>query len=156
MKGIGKFVAFAAALLLSMSLSTQALAGSAALTLVRTSALTNVPDAAGTWQYEGGQVKKGTVVVGYYAIQRRVVNGGTTPYNTAMTKVNLYLGSYAYNIVLEGAHNFGNGYFYGSTSATQNKYAFLRGGDATIVPTTTIGTSTAYLYWNGSNQLLLP
>jgi len=156
MKSIGKLVAFAAALLLSMSLSTQAQAGSAALTLVRTSALTNVPDAAGTWQYEGGQVKKGTVVVGYYAIQRRVVNGGTTPYNTAMTKVNLYLGSYAYNVVLEGAHNFGNGYFYGSTSATQNKYAFLRGGDATIVPSTTIGTSTAYLYWNGSNQLLLP
>jgi hypothetical protein len=153
---ISKFVVVAAALLLSASVATQAMAGyNNMLSLVR-STLTNVDDAAGRWQYEGGIVRKATTTVGYYAIQRRVVTGGTTAYNTAMTKVNLYLGSYAYNIVLEGAHNYSNGYFYGSTSAAQNRYAFLRGGDASIIPTATAGTSTVYLYWNGANQLTLP
>jgi hypothetical protein len=155
MRSIGKLVVVAAAFLLTVSASTQAMAGSAALTLVR-STLYNVADAAGTWQYEGGVVKKSTTNVGYYAIQRRVVNGGTTAYNTAMTKVNLYLGSPYYNVVLEGSHYYSNGYFYGSTSATQSKYAFLRGGDANIYPTATAGTSTVYLYWNGSSQLTLP
>jgi hypothetical protein len=155
MKNSGKIGIIMTTLLLSALFCAQAMAGSASLTLVR-STLTNVADAAGTWQYEGGVVKKSATTVGYYAIQRRVVNGGTTPYNTAMTKVNLYLGNFAYNIVLEGAHSFSSGYFYGSTSAAQNKYAFLRGGDATIASTATVGTSTVYLYWNGSNQLVLP
>lgn len=155
MKTIGKIGITMTTLLLSALFCAQAMAGSAALTLVR-STLTNVSDAAGTWQFEGGLVQKSAATIGRYAIQRRTVTNGTTPYNTAMTKVNLYLGSYAYNIVLEGAHNFSNGYFYGSTCAAYNRYAFLRGGDASIVPTATTGTSTVYLYWNGSSQLTLP
>lgn len=150
-----KFVVLALALIAPVVWSTQAMAGSVVLTLVQTS-LGNVDDAMGRWQHEGGIVKKGTTTVGYYQIARRVTTGGTTAYNTAQTTVALYLGAYYNNITLQGAHYFTNGYFYGSTSGTATRYAFLRGGDATMVPTSTSGTRYLYLYWNGASQLTVP
>ena len=66
-------------------------AGSAALVLNRTT-LTNVSDAAGLWQHEGGNVFKSGVKIGQYALQRRVTTGGTTaPLNTAATTITLFL-----------------------------------------------------------------
>jgi hypothetical protein len=144
------------ALIVPLLWTSQVIAGNLALTLVRTGSLVNVSDAAGLWQYEGGVVKKATTSIGYYAISRRVVSNGTSSYNTAMTTVELFLGSPYNTVVMQGSHSFSNGYFYGSTSATHNRYAFLRGGDASIIPTATAGTSTLNLNWNGANQLTLP
>ena len=93
-------------------------AGSVALTLTRTS-LTNVADAAGLWQHQGGDIMKGAVKVGQYALHRRVTTGGTTaPLNTAMTTLTLFFGAQAgtapQNVTLEGAHDFSAGNFRGS------------------------------------------
>lgn len=150
-----KFVVLALALIAPVVWSTQAMAGSVSLTLVSTN-LNNVDDSMGRWQHEGGIVKKGATNVGYYQIARRVTTGGSTTYNTAQTTVALYLGASYNNITLQGAHYFGNGYFYGSTSATSTRYAFLRGGDAAIAYNATAGTKTVYLYWNGASQLTVP
>lgn len=151
-----KMAVVALALIAPVLWASQVVAGSTTLTLVRSGALVNVDDAAGRWQYEGGVVKKASTGIGYYAITRRVVFNGTSTYNTAMTTVELFLNGPYHNIVMQGSHSFSNGYFYGSTSATHNRYAFLRGGDASLIPTATSGTSTLYLYWNGSSQLTLP
>ena len=52
--------------------------------------LTNVDDAAGRWQHEGGTAKRGTTVVANYATTRRVTNGGTNSQNTAMLTTTLF------------------------------------------------------------------
>jgi hypothetical protein len=134
-------------------------AGSVVLTLTRVT-LTNVTDAAGTWQYEGGNVFKGATKIGQYAIHRRVTTGGTTsPLNTAMTTIQLFLatasGTAPQNVVLQGAHDFGVGSFRGSVSAASNKYTWIQGGDATYtVPAA--GTESLTITWNGAAQLTLP
>jgi hypothetical protein len=142
-------------------------AGGVTLQLVRTSALTNVDDAAGRWQHEGGNINKVsglvTTSVGQYAIHRRVTNGGasggTTAQNTAMTTITLFFtntGLPPQNVTLEGAHHFTNGRFAGSVSAASNRYSWIQGADATYAPTTTTGTSNLSIIWAGSNQLTLP
>ena len=53
------------------------------LELTLTSTLTNVDDAEGRWQYDGGEVRLGGNLLGYYARKKRVSFGGTSPLNTA-------------------------------------------------------------------------
>jgi hypothetical protein len=147
-----------AALVVSLLWSTQVFAGAVSLTLVRAS-LTNVDDAAGRWQHEGGTITKGAVAVGQYAIHRRITTGGTVPQNTAMETITLFFlqtGVPAQNVTLQGAHAFANGRFAGSVSAASNRYSWIIGGDATIAPTRAIGTSTLGIFWTGANQLTLP
>jgi hypothetical protein len=134
-------------------------AGSVVLTLTRVT-LNNVPDAAGLWQHEGGNIFKGAVKVGQYSLHRRVTTGGTTaPLNTAMTTITLFFataaGSAPQNITLQGAHDFGPGNFRGSVSAASNKYTWIEGGDATYT-TPAAGTETLSISWNGAAQLTLP
>jgi hypothetical protein len=134
-------------------------AGSVGLTLTRTT-LTNVPDAAGLWQHEGGNVFKGGVKIGQYALHRRVTSGGTTaPLNTAMTTITLFLataaGTAPQNITLEGAHDFSVGNFRGSVSAASNRFTWIQGGDATYASLGGGGLSLV-ISWNGSAQLTLP
>jgi len=143
--------------------SAQAFAGAVALTLVRTVSLVNVPDGAGLWQHEAGTIQKGLATVGQYALHRRVTNGGasggTTTQNTAMVTVTLFFsntGVPPQNVTLEGAHAFSSGRFAGSVSAASNRYSWVHDGDATIIPTATIGTSTLTISWTGANQLTLP
>ena len=73
----------ALALVAVIGWSAPASAGSASVSLVRSS-LNNVDDAAGRWQHEGGDIVKNGAVVGQYAIHRRVTFGGTDTLNTAM------------------------------------------------------------------------
>lgn len=158
MRGTARGLCVVMVAVLLALLSTEALAGSLALTLVRTN-LNNVDDAVGRYQYEGGKIMKGTTQVGNYAITRRVTTGGTTPFNAAATDVTLFFsgtGTPPQNVTLSGAHSFSNGYFYGSVAAASNRYTWLQGADARYQPTTTTGTSALYLYWTGSNQLTLP
>lgn len=134
-------------------------AGSAVLTLTRTS-LTNVPDAAGLWQHQGGDIFKGGVKVGQYALHRRVTTGGTTaPLNTAMTTLTLFFatasGSAPQNITLQGAHDFGPGNFRGSVSGASNRFSWIQGGDATYASLAG-GNLSLVISWNGASQLALP
>jgi len=143
----------------SALVATQAWAGGVSLSLVRSS-LNNVDDAAGRWQHEGGKVLKGATTIGTYVITRRVTMGGTDPYNAAFTTVHLMLpvgtALPPQNLTLQGTHNFSNGYFYGGVSAASNRYTFTCNGQAVIIPTATLGTSTLTVYWNGDSQLTLP
>lgn len=134
-------------------------AGSAVLTLTRT-ALTNVPDAAGLWQHQAGDIFKGGVKVGQYALHRRVTTGGTTaPLNTAMTTLTLFFataaGSAPQNITLQGAHDFGPGNFRGSVSGASNRFSWIQGGDATYASLAG-GSLSLAISWNGASQLTLP
>jgi hypothetical protein len=134
-------------------------AGGVALTLQRAT-LTNVDDAAGRWQHEGGSILKGVTTVGEYSIHRRVTTGGTTTQNTAMQTITLFFTTASplppNNVTLQGAHNFNSGRFAGSVSGASNRYNWIQGADAIVVPTATIGTSTLSVTWGGSSQLTLP
>jgi hypothetical protein len=128
-----------------------AYAGSVSLTLNRLT-LTNVTDAAGLWQYEGGKVFKGTTQIGNYAINRRVTSGGTDAQNTAALTVTIFfLGATPPDsITLQGTHAFSSGGVAGSVSAASSKYDWIR--SATFAGDTT----TLTIDWLGSNSLTLP
>ncbi len=142
-----------------MACAPMAMAGAVNLTLARTS-LTNVSDAAGLWQHEGGNIVKAGVKVGQYALHRRVTTGGTgLPLNTAMTTITLFLstaaGSAPQNVTLQGAHDFTAGNFRGSVSAASNRYSWIQGGDATYSSLGGGGLGLV-INWNGASQLTLP
>jgi hypothetical protein len=142
------------------ALAPLANAGSINLRLVRTSALVNVDDAAGRWQHEGGNVLKGTVKIGQYALHRRVTTGGTSaPLNTAMTTLTLFLatasGTAPQNITLQGAHDFTAGGFRGSVSGASDRFTWVQGSYATYTAPAA-GQLSLNIYWPGAAQLTLP
>jgi photosystem II stability/assembly factor-like uncharacterized protein len=109
------------------------------LQLVRNT-LTNVDDAAGRWQYEGGIVLDGDKRVAQYASHKRVVNGGTDAQNTAMLTMTIFfLGSSPpENVTVQGSHDFRSEdqeNQLGSVSAASPRFArfigygFARAGD---------------------------
>jgi hypothetical protein len=154
--GIRAIVVLATALAI---VAPAAHAGSVVLTLTRVS-LTNVTDAAGVSQYEGGKIFKGTVQVGQYAISRRVTTNGTTsPLNSGVTTITLLFatagGTAPQNVTVEGAHDFTAGNFRGGVSAASGRYSWIRGAEATYsVPAP--GTETLSISWTGSAELTLP
>ena len=103
--------------------------------------LNNVPDAAGTWQFEGGETMVDHKVVGHYAAERRVVFRGTEAQNTAMLRVTLFFldKEPPENITLEGSHDFNSGSEMGSVSAASGGYGvhigkqFQRIGDVVTI-----------------------
>lgn len=152
-----KALVVAAALLAFAPLAN---AGSVSLTLTRTT-LTNVPDAAGLWQHQGGNIMRGAVKVGQYALTRRVTNGGTTsPLNTAATTITLFFatasGSAPQNVTIQGAHDFTAGNFRGSVSGGSNRYTWIQGGDVTYSRIAGSTSSNLFISWNGASQLTLP
>ena len=110
------------------------------LTLKRES-LTNVDDAAGRWQFEGGEVFQEGKHVAEYASTKRVVHKGTEAQNTAMLTVTLFfLGQKpAENLTLQGDDDFNSGGEIGSVSAASSAYAahigkqFKRTGDTLVI-----------------------
>ena len=73
------------ALVTGLMASVAAQAGTSTLTLSRAS-LTNVSDAAGIYQHEGGKILNASgASIGTYIIVRRVTPSGTAAYNTAAT-----------------------------------------------------------------------
>ncbi len=88
--------------------------------------LKNVDDAAGRWQFEGGEAFRGTRKVANYATVRRVTMGGTDEQNTAMLTTTLFfIGRSAppQNITLQGSHDFSSGNQVGSVSAASNSWS---------------------------------
>lgn len=98
--------------------------------VLKRSTLTNVDDAAGRWQHEGGTALRGTTVVAYYATVRRVTNGGTDAQNTAMLTTTLFFTGKnpPENITLQGAHDFNSGNQVGSVTAASGAYSQFRTG----------------------------
>ncbi|MFD7306335.1 hypothetical protein ACFV83_36410 [Streptomyces pharetrae] len=89
--------------------------------------LTNVDDAAGGWQFEGGMVLDHGAHVAQYASSRRVTIGGTNALNAATVTLTLFFGSAsgqaAENMTLQGAHSFSSGEAIGSVSAASSAFA---------------------------------
>jgi hypothetical protein len=93
-------------------------------------ALTNVNDAAGRWQIEGGQVYlvSNSEHIANYESVKRVTFKGTDQngQNTASVRTTLYfLGADhpPHNITLEGAHDFSTGNETGSVSAASHPHS---------------------------------
>lgn len=107
--------------------------------------LTNVDDAAGRWQFEGGEVKERTRVVANYATVRRVTQGGTDAQNTAMLTTTLFfIGKKPpENITLQGAHDFNSGDQVGSVSATSSAQSQFNNGQFTFTGSTNRLTITS-------------
>jgi hypothetical protein len=103
-------------------------ADSVTVTTVRIS-LTNVNDAAGVWQYEGGQIYLDGAYVADYAATRRIITGGTDHQNTAMLTMTIFvIGSNPpENLTLQGSHDYSSGGYIGSVSAASSGFAFLIG-----------------------------
>ena len=87
--------------------------------------LTNADDAAGRWQFEGGQVLDRHQHVANYACTRRIITHGTDAQNTAMVTMTLFfLGSAPpENITLQGSHDFTAGGEVGSVSAASSLFS---------------------------------
>lgn len=133
-------------------------AGTQTVELVRSS-LTNVPDAAGIYQYEGGTLENSSGgTLGTYIIVRRT-EAATASFNTAATTMTLFLppatsGAAPNVVTIEGAWSFSSGDFQGSVSAASNKFHWLVGADAaSTMPT--VAASKLVLTWTGSNGLIL-
>ena len=103
--------------------------------------LNNVHDAAGSWQFEGGEALQNQKIVGHYAGQRRVVFKATEAQNTAMLRMTLFFldKEPPENITLEGSHDFNTGSEMGSVSAASGAFAahigkqFQRVGDTLTI-----------------------
>jgi hypothetical protein len=87
---------------------------------------TNISDAAGLWEIEGGQVLQNKVRVADYSIVRRT-SCGTKQQNTSMLWLTLFFleASTAgqQNMTLHGAQNLGSGQEDGSVSAATAAFA---------------------------------
>lgn len=106
--------------------TTASYAAPITLTLARTSALTNVSDAAGLWQFDGGTASLGGSVIGRFArVKRTVLGGGTDPQNTAMLTITIFMlgPSAPQTITLQGSHSFNDGEERGSISAASSAFA---------------------------------
>jgi hypothetical protein len=94
-------------------------------------ALTPVPDAAGQWWFEGGQVLSPPGAhVANYACVRRVIPPGTNQngQHTSMVTTTLFFlpavpGNPPENITLQGANDFPSGNEIGSVSAASPAWA---------------------------------
>lgn len=108
-------------------------------------ALTNVSDAAGLWQFEGGQVLENAVHVANFASIKRTIFSGTdqNAQNTATVTTTLFflgVNNPPHNITLEGAHDFNSGNQTGSVSAASAPYAANIGHQYTLAGATNILT----------------
>ncbi len=110
------------------------LADSIDLDLVQTSTLTNVDDAEGRWQYDGGEVRFQGVRIGYYTRTKRVSFGGGSPLNAAAVTLTLFIPGTdpPENVTLQGSHSFNNGDQVGGISAASSGLSFLVGGSFSV------------------------
>ena len=94
-----------------------------------TNGLTNVDDAGGRWQFDGGTVSFGTTVVGNFARVKRVVTGATTGLNTAMLTITIFFfgSDPPESVTLQGSHSVATGEEKGSISGTSPALAGAEG-----------------------------
>ncbi len=102
--------------LLTTSLSAQA--ATVTYNLVKNSTLTNVNDAEGRWQFDGGDVYIGTNKVGHYTRKKRVSFGIPASINKSSMEMTIIWAWGDYNFTVQGSHYFGSGTQVGGVSAT--------------------------------------
>lgn len=88
------------------------------LDLVRKSTLTNVSDAEGRWQFDGGDVYLGSSLVGHYTRKKRVSFGIPSSVNKSSMEMTIIWRYGDYNFTVQGSHYFGTGKEVGGVSAT--------------------------------------
>ncbi|WDE11568.1 hypothetical protein [Thalassomonas haliotis] len=98
--------------------------------LVKTSNLTNVNDAEGRWQFDGGYVYIGNTHVGYYTRKKRVSFGIPSSVNKSSMEMTVIWKWGNYNFTVQGSHYFGTGTEVGGVSATSAGFTYLE--DATF------------------------
>ena len=106
--------------------TTASYAAPVTLTFTRTTALSNVSDSVGVWQFDGGTVSNGPTLIGRFArVKRTVGGGGTDSQNTAMLTITIFfLGADPpETVTLQGSHSFNNGQERGSISAASSAFA---------------------------------
>jgi hypothetical protein len=93
-------------------------------------ALNAADDPGGRWLLEGGRAFDADGnETGHYACTMRVVTSGTTPQNTAMLTMTIFVvgAQPPENLTLQGAHSFNNGDAIGSVVAASGQFAALIG-----------------------------
>jgi len=131
-------------------------AGTSTLTLRRVS-LTNVPDAAGSWQFEGGTIHRGNTQVGHWGAIRRMINGGTNTLNTSMFTLALFFTTPSQNpprnVTMQGAWTFSPGGGIGGVSAASPPYAFLQHDGTFRMTPAGAGAYTLTITWTGAGAV---
>jgi hypothetical protein len=110
-----------ATVLLAVSVGMLALPTQAATVtydLKMQSTLTNVNDAEGRWQFDGGDVYLGNTKVGYYTRKKRVSFGIPSSINKSSMEMTIIWAWGNYNFTVQGSHYFGTGTEVGGVSAT--------------------------------------
>ena len=97
--------------------------------LVKKSTLTNVDDAEGRWQFDGGEVYVGQTRVGYYTRKKRVSFGIPSSVNKSSMEMTIIWAWGDYNFTVQGSHYFGTGAEVGGVSATSSGFTAFQ--DAT-------------------------
>ena len=115
-KKSGLLVASVITLGVMASLPSQA--ATTTYTLVKQSTLTNVNDAEGRWQFDGGKVYLGTTHVAYYTRKKRVSFGIPSSVNKSSMEMTVIWRWGDYNFTVQGSHYFGTGKEVGGISAT--------------------------------------
>jgi len=122
---------FAVVIALSSTLlSMPSQAATVTYKLIKKSTLTNVNDAEGRWQFDGGDVYLGNTKVGYYTRKKRVSFGIPSSVNKSSMELTIIWAWGDYNFTLQGSHHFGSGREVGGVSATSAGFTFL--SDATF------------------------
>jgi hypothetical protein len=144
------------ALLITLVLVTaivipSAYAGTSTLTLKRTT-LTNVPDAAGIWQFEAGTVLLNGKQVGAFAASRRF-DTGTNPGADMFTLTLFFAGNPPRNVTLMGSWTTSPGGGVGGVSAASQPYQFLQHDGTFVMTPIAAGTYTLTITWTGAGSV---
>ncbi len=102
--------------------------------LVKKSALTNVNDAEGRWQFDGGEVYIGNNLVGYYTRKKRVSFGIPPFINKSSMEMTIIWRYGDHNFTVQGSHHFGTGREVGGVSATTPGFAAFENAKYTGSP----------------------
>lgn len=122
---------FATAIILGASLAAMSSYGSTVTyDLTKKSTLTNVNDAEGRWQFDGGDVYVGRNLVGHYTRKKRVSFGIPSSINKSSMEMTIIWKYGDYNFTVQGSHYFGTGKEAGGVSATSAGFTAFQ--DATF------------------------
>lgn len=137
-KILNLLAAFSLGLMGLIALPTQA--ATVTYDFVKTSTLTNVNDAEGRWQYDGGKVYLGTTHVANYIRKKRVSFGVPSSVNKSTVETTVIWRWGDYNFTMQGSHYFGTGKEVGGISATSAGFTAFQ--DATFAGDHTTATIT--------------
>lgn len=108
------------------SMAATASAATVTFNLTRQSILTNVSDAEGRWQFDGGNVYVGRSLIGHYTRKKRVSFGIPNTINKAAMEMTIIWAVGNLNFTVEGTHSFSTGAETGGVSAVSPGLAAIQ------------------------------